>query len=222
MTTIGTRRVSSCALSSRTRPRPSIIGMRISVRTRSAPARTIAQIAPNACSASWTSYPAFRSERLSISRISESSSTMRILFLVLDFVMFAFRWLRFFQIVRLNPIPVPASCIVNLYRRGRQCDNANPVGIARARDRAINHGFADDSEKITDARDEVSQTRTLYAGLPRSLRGRLRTSHAPLRRFDEIERAHRAFGIPPPSSVIVRLARLCPPCRGSALWADTP
>ena len=54
---------------------------------------------------------------------------MRILFLVLDFVIFAFRSLELFQIVRLIPIPVQASCIVNLYRRGRQCDNANPVGI---------------------------------------------------------------------------------------------
>ena len=85
---------------------------------------------------------------------------MRILFLVLDFVMFAFRWLGLIQIVRLNPIPVPASCIVNLYRRGRQCHNANPVAIEFAalsqfcfenaagqggeKDRMNNHSFADD------------------------------------------------------------------------------
>jgi len=43
--------------------------------------------------------------------------------------MFALRWLQLFRIVRLNPIPVPASCIVNLYRRGRQCHNADPVSI---------------------------------------------------------------------------------------------
>ena len=56
------------------------------------PGGYIAQIAASACSASWTSYPACRSERLSISRKSESSSTMRILFLVLDFVIFAFQF----------------------------------------------------------------------------------------------------------------------------------
>src|SRR5881394_4556468 len=125
MATTGTRRVSSCALSSRTRPSPSMIGMRISVSTRSAPARTIAQIAPSACSASWTSYPAFRRERHRISRTSVSSSTTRIFLLVLDFVMFAFQCCS--RLSASTRIPIRASRIVRLHSRVRQCDNANPL-----------------------------------------------------------------------------------------------
>jgi len=67
-----------------------------------------------------------------------------------------------FRIVRLNPTPVLASCIVNLCGRGRQCHNTNPVAIefaarsqcsigqrrraGREVDRANHHDFSADSE----------------------------------------------------------------------------